>query len=369
MEDRAGSDGARAGRPRDVAGRVGDWAMRAESWRPPAGWRRVAVVDAHTEGEPLRVILGGFPELPGGAILAARAEAKALHDGLRRALMWEPRGHPDMYGCIVLPPVTEGADFGVLFTHNEGFSTMCGHGIIGVATVVTELGLVDSAGTGRSLRVDTPAGLVEARVRMEGGHARSVAFTNVPSFVAALDREVEVPGFGTMRYDVAYGGAFYAFVSAKDFGFSLTPEEHRRIIEAGRAVKAAVVAAGQPVHPEAADLGFLYGTIFVGPAHGEGHHSRNVCVFADGEVDRSPTGPGVSARLALHHARGELAEGEEIVVESILGTTFTGRVLGETKVGSQEAVIPEVGGSAHIIGRSELLLDPDDPLAEGFLLR
>lgn len=347
------------------------WAERAGAWIPPATWGRVRAVDAHTAGEPLRVILGGFPELSGGSILAARREARALHDGLRRALMWEPRGHADMYGCIVVPPVSVDADFGVLFTHNEGFSTMCGHGVIGVATVAVELGLVAGAGEDGDarIRIDTPAGPVEARARVEDGRVRSVAFANVPSFAVALDREVDVPGVGAVRYDVAYGGAFYAFVDARAFGLSLLPAEHRRIIELGRAVKAAVVGQGEPVHPEAPDLSFLYGTIFVGAPHVEGHHSRNVCVFADGEVDRSPTGTGVSARLALHHARHELGVGTEIVVESILGTTFRGRVLDTTSVGPHAAVIPEVEGSAYITGRSELLLDPGDPLLEGFLLR
>lgn len=345
------------------------WTDRARTWTPPPGWGRVSVVDAHTAGEPLRVILDGFPELARGSIPAARREARALHDGLRRALMWEPRGHADMYGAVVVPPTSPGADFGVLFTHNEGFSTMCGHGVIGVVTVALELGLVEAGGPEPLLRIDTPAGLVEARARMEAGRVRSVAFTNVPSFAAALDRVVDVPGIGAVRYDVAYGGAFYAFVEAEAFGLSLLPEEHRRIIELGRAVKAAVAAKGEPVHPEAAELGFLYGTVFVGSAHDEGHHSRNVCVFADGEVDRSPTGTGVSARLALHHAKGEVAVGEEIVVESILGTTFGGRILSTTDVGPYAAVVPEVEGSAYVTGRSELLLDPEDPLMEGFLLR
>lgn len=346
-----------------------DWAGRASRWSPPPNWRRIEVVDAHTAGEPLRVILGGFPDLPRGSILDARGEAKALHDGLRRALMWEPRGHADMYGCIVVPPVSPEADFGVLFTHNEGFSTMCGHGIIGVATVAVELGLVEAQGDEARIGIDTPAGRVEARARLQDGRVPSVAFTNVPSFAGVLDRKVDVSGVGSVRYDIAYGGAFYAFVNAADFGLELVPGEHRRLVEVGRAVKAAVVATGEPVHPEATDLGFLYGTIFVGPPHMEGHHSRNVCVFADGEVDRSPTGTGVSARLALHHARGELGDGEEIVVESILGTTFTGRALGTARVGPHDAVIPEVEGSARITGRGELLLDPDDPLVEGFLLR
>jgi trans-L-3-hydroxyproline dehydratase len=172
-----------------------------------------------------------------------------------------------------------------------------------------------------------------------------------------------------VRYDVAFGGAFYAFVDVRALGFDLVPAEVSRLIEAGRAIKAAVSAADPPHHPLDPDLGFLYGTIFVGPAHDPAHHSRNVCIFADGEVDRSPTGTGVSARLALHHARGDLAVGEDFVVESVLGTTFGGRVVGATRVGPHDAVIPRVSGSAHITGRSEWVLDPDDPLRDGFLLR
>ncbi len=346
------------------------WAELSATWSPPGDWTRVRVVDAHTAGEPLRVILSGFPRPAGATVSKQRVEARARHDALRRALMWEPRGHADMYGCLVGPPVTPGADFGVLFMHNEGFSTMCGHGIIGVVTVVLEMGLLQRpAGEEAHVGIDTPAGFVEARATLAGGRVRSVAFVNVPSFVAARDLVADVPGVGRVRYDVAFGGAFYAFVEAEDVGLRLVPDEYGRLISMGRAIKRAAVAAGEPTHPDDPDLGFLYGTIFVGPAHAAGGHSRNVCVFADGEVDRSPTGTGVSARLALHHARGELSEGEEIRVESILGTSFTGRVLRTTTVGPYAAVVPEVGGSASITGRGELLLAPDDPLREGFLLR
>jgi len=328
----------------------------------------VLTVDAHTAGEPLRVVLEGFPTLRGDTILARRRDARERWDALRRALMWEPRGHPDMYGCIVVPPVTEGADLGVLFTHNEGYSTMCGHGIIAVATVALELGLVDGGPEGR-VGIDTPAGFVEAWGEVSGGWVRRVSFVNVPSFVTALDREVDVPGVGAVRYDVAFGGAFYAFVDAAALGFRLAPEETEALIRAGRAIKASVVAAGQPEHPDDPDLSFLYGTIFVGPPHDPAHHSRNVCVFADGEVDRSPTGTGVSARLALHRARGELEPGEVIRVESILGTTFDGEVVEAARVGPHEAVIPRIAGSAHLTGRCEFFVDPEDPLREGFLLR
>lgn len=346
-----------------------NWPETVRGWTPPVGWRRVLAVDAHTGGEPLRVVLEGFPELSGDSILARRRDARERHDALRKALMWEPRGHPDMYGCLLTPPVTPGADVGVLFTHNEGYSTMCGHGVIAVTTVLLELGLLPSREGENRVGLDTPAGFVEAWGRVCRGRVEEVSFVNVPSWAAGLDRTVEVPGLGTVPYDLAFGGAYYAFVDAGPLGLGLVPGDVGRLIEAGRAIKAAVWAADPPRHPLDPDLGFLYGTIFVGPAHDPRHHSRNVCVFADGEVDRSPTGTGVSARLALHHARGELAEGDDIVVESILGTTFGGRVVGTTRVGPHDAIVPRVSGSAHVTGRSEWLLDPSDPLLEGFLLR
>ena len=344
------------------------WRSRLSAW-DPGSRRRIVAVDAHTEGEPLRVILVGVPQLEGDSILALRRYARERHDGLRRALMWEPRGHADMYGCIVVPPVTAEADFGVLFTHNEGFSTMCGHGIIGVTTVVLECGLLDECDRSTGIGIDTPAGFVRARAIIEDGRVRRVSFVNVPSFAAGLDRTVHVDGLGSVRYDLAFGGAYYAYVAAADFGLRLVGDEYHRIIDLGRRIKSAVQEQQPPRHPLEEDLGFLYGTIFVGDPHDVAAHSRNVCVFADGEVDRSPTGTGVSGRLAIHHARGEVALGEEIVVESILGTSFRGRVVETAEVGPHAAVVPEVSGRAFITGRNEILIDPDDPLAEGFLLR
>jgi trans-L-3-hydroxyproline dehydratase len=219
------------------------------------------------------------------------------------------------------------------------------------------------------IRIDTPAGQIEATAAMRDGKATAVRFRNVASFVVDLDNEVDVVGMGRVRYDLAFGGAFYVFVNADDVGLTLGQQGMTRIIEAGRAIKQAVVESRAIPHPLQPDLGFLYGVIFVGPAGDAGHHSRNVCVFADGEVDRSPTGTGVSGRLAIHHARGEIAIDERITVESILGSVFTGRVLGTTEVGSIPAVIPEVAGTAHITGRSELWLDPKDAIGAGFLLR
>lgn len=330
---------------------------------------RITTVDAHTAGEPFRVVTGGFPELRGDTILAKRRDARERFDHLRTALMWEPRGHADMYGCLVTPPVTPGADVGVLFLHNEGYSTMCGHGIIGLATVALEIGLLPPGAPETTIRIDTPAGLVTAHAVIEDGRVRRVRFENVPSFVVSLDDQVDVPGLGTVRYDLAFGGAFYAFVQAGDIGLDCAPDRFRALIDAGMRIKRAVMAARPIPHPFEADLSFLYGTIFVGPPAAPGSHSRNVCVFAEGEVDRSPTGTGVSARLAIHHARGDIRTGDRLTIESILGTTFSGRVLRTTTFGPHAAVIPEVEGSAFITGRHEFFIDPADPLRTGFMLR
>jgi trans-L-3-hydroxyproline dehydratase len=343
--------------------------MKKPEWNPPADWLRITTVDAHTAGEPFRVITSGFPDLRGDTILARRRYAKEHLDHLRTALMWEPRGHADMYGCIVTPAVSPGADLGILFIHNEGFSTMCGHGIIGITTVALETGMLAIAEPETTVRIDTPAGLVTAHARVNEGRVSSVYFHNVPSFVVALDEKVDVPGLGIVRYDLAFGGAFYAYVSAEDVGLTCSPEEFRPLIEKGMAIKRAVMASRAIAHPFEEDLGFLYGTIFTAPALVPDAQSRNVCIFADGEVDRSPTGTGVSGRLAIHHARGEIDVDEPIVIESIIGSRFRGTVISSTRFGPYEAIIPEVEGSAYITGRHEFFIDPSDPVRHGFILR
>jgi proline racemase len=219
------------------------------------------------------------------------------------------------------------------------------------------------------IKMDTPAGRVTAIVKRENGIVGEVSFHNVPSFVFALDRSVDVPGLGTIPYDLAFGGAFYAYVQAQDAGVGLAADDFKRLIEVGIRIKRAVMAKLPLEHPFEPDLGFLYGTIFVGKAQDSSHHSRNVCIFADGEVDRCPTGTGMSGRAAIHYARGELNVGEPFVVESILGTCFTGKIVERTQFGPYQAVIPKISGTAHICGRSELLIDPGDPLSEGFILR
>jgi len=339
-----------------------------KDWIPPKHWLKITSIDAHTEGEPFRVITGGYPELPGDSILARRRYAIENLDHLRTALMWEPRGHADMYGCIVTPPVTPEADYGVLFMHNEGYSTMCGHGIIGITTVALEAGLLPMVSPETQVKIDTPAGLISANARIGEERVQSVYFHNVPSFVLVLDETIDVPGLGKVRYDIAYGGAFYAFVQAQEVGVRCSPEDVRALIEKGMAIKRSIMAARPIPHPFEEDLSFLYGTIFIGPPQEPGAHSRNVCIFAEGEVDRSPTGTGVSARLAIHHARAEINLNEPITIESIIGSRFSGRVVQTTTFGPHPAIIPEVEGTAYITGRHEFLFDPHDPLRNGFML-
>jgi trans-L-3-hydroxyproline dehydratase len=330
---------------------------------------KLKTIESHAAGEPLRVITDGWPEVPGTTILEKRAFARAHHDGIRKALMWEPRGHADMYGALMTEPVTPDGDLGVLFLHNEGFSTMCGHGVIALTTVVLEMGFVRREGNPVTLRLDTPAGRVTARALLKDGRVQSVAFENVASFAQELDQRVEVPGIGPVRYDLAYGGAYYAYCDAAELNLGLGPDDQRAAIDAGMRVKHAITASRTIVHPAEKDLGYLYGTIISGPPHSDGANLRNVCIFADGQVDRSPTGTGVSGRVAIEHARGRLKAGQPLVVESILGTRFSGRVVREARVGGYSAVVPEVEGSAEVLGEAEFWMDLRDPAQGAFLLR
>jgi len=329
---------------------------------------RVTVVESHTGGEPFRVVTGGVPPIPGATMIAKRAYAETHLDGLRRQLMLEPRGHADMYGCFMTEPVSPGADFGVLFMHNAGFSTMCGHGIIAMTTVAIETGMVPAVEPVTEIGIDSPAGLIRASARVASGRVESVSFLNVPSFALALDQTVVVPGLGPIRYDLGFGGAFYAYVDATPLGLDLIPERVEALIRTGQAIKLAVAAARPVPHPFEPAMSFLYGTIFTGPARGPAGHSRHVCVFANGEVDRSPTGTGVAGRLAILAARGELGSGQQIRIESIVGSEFGGQIVEHTTFGPHEAVIPRVEGRAYLTGRAEYWLEPGDSLGQGFLL-
>jgi proline racemase len=349
-------------------------------WSPPSNWTRLCAVDLHTEGEPLRVLISGLEPIPGRSMLEKRRYAQAHLDGLRRLLILEPRGHADMYGAIVTEPTSPDSDLGVLFLHNQGWSTMCGHGLIALVTCLLETGLSPSTYPGLDpeylrakgeLRLDTPAGQVLARPTWapDGRRVTRVTFRNVASFAYALDETVEVPGLGRVRYDLAFGGAFYAYAEAAEVGLDLEAGAYRGLIEAGTAIKQAVMAAVEIRHPIEPDLGFLYGVILGGPAQNPAHQARNVCIFAQGEVDRSPTGTGVSGRAALEYVRGRLRPGQPFTVEGILGTTFTVTIVEEVDFHGFPAVVPEVSGRAWLTAWHQFLLAPDDPLCEGFLLR
>lgn len=339
------------------------------TWTPPSHWQVIHSIEAHTGGEPLRIITGGLPDILGNTILEKRRYFRDHLDHIRTGLMWEPRGHADMYGAVLTEAVTPDGDAGVFFLHNEGYSTMCGHAIIALTKVLLDTGMVIKNGDTPLLKLDTPAGRVVATGYREGGVVKKVSFKNVPSFVYCLDQMVIVPGIGEVRYDIAFGGAFYAYCSAPELGLGLDAASHDQLIDWGRRIKQAVMAQ-QPVnHPFEADLSFLYGTIFVGSAVNADHHSRNVCIFADGEVDRSPTGTGVSGRAALHVKKGELALGKKVSIESILGTTMEVEALEKTTFGAYEAVIPEVTGTASIIGQHQFYFDPADDLNKGFIFR
>jgi trans-L-3-hydroxyproline dehydratase len=336
-------------------------------WQPPAHWTRITAIDMHTGGEPLRVYSSGLPPIEGRTVLEKRRYFREHYDHLRTGTMWEPRGHADMYGAVITSSLD--ADFDVFFLHNEGYSTMCGHAIIALTKLVFETGLIRKEGDHQQITINVPAGKIRAQAVIEDGKVREVSFLNVPSFLYLRDQQVEISGLGHVRFDVAYGGAFYAFVDAPSIGLSLTPDHYHQLIDYGRRIKRAVTTNFSIEHPFEQELSFLYGTIFIGPALEPGHHSRNVCVFAEGEVDRSATGSGVSARAALHYAKGELGLNRKITIESIIGSTMTVQAVEATRFGPYDAVVPEVSGTAAIIGRNEFYFDPDDSLGRGFLLR
>ncbi|HZR39534.1 MAG TPA: proline racemase family protein [Ktedonobacteraceae bacterium] len=345
--------------------------LNRNQYSPPKEAPIITTIDAHAAGEPLRIVTSGVPPLVGTTMLEKRRYMHENFDYIRRALMWEPRGHHEMYGCILTPPVTPDATLGVLFMHNEGYSTMCGHGVIALVTTLVKTGTIAATELQTPVNLDTPAGLVRATAHLNAdGQVERVSFLNVPSFLYARDVALEVPAYGQVLVDIAFGGAFYAFLPAERVGLSITPQQLPSLVAVGSAIQKAANAALTIEHPVEADLGFIYGTILTGPPENPAHHSRNICVFADAEVDRSPTGTGVSARLALHHAKGEIADDQQIIIESILGaaSAFSGRVIGCTHVGAYDAIIPEVSGTAFITGHHEFIIEPEDELGRGFLL-
>ncbi|MCH2195355.1 proline racemase family protein [Kordia sp.] len=343
------------------------------TFTPPKEWLQIRTIDMHTGGEPLRVILDGFPELKGNNVLAYRNYCKENYDELRTALMFEPRGHADMYGCILVPPNDDEGDFGILFLHNEGYSTMCGHAIIAISTLAMEMNWIEVKEGDNVLKIDAPCGRITSFTNVQNGKVTGVRFHCVPSFAVGLDRKVTVEGLGEVTYDLAYGGAFYAYVdmAKNNFSFDLTANSYRELIAKGMDIKHAVMKNDQEIlHPFEEDLSFLYGTIFVdNTPQNSGNDSRNVCVFAEGEVDRCPTGSGVSGRMAIHYKRQEIDTESIMTIESITDSVFKGSVVSEIDYGPHQAVIPQVEGTANITGMQTFVIDPNDPIKNGFILR
>lgn len=325
-------------------------------------------IDAHTGGEPLRIITGGVPPLAGETILEKRRYFREELDHIRQVLMYEPRGHHGMYGCVMTEPVSPDAAFGVLFMHNEGYSTMCGHGIIAVVTAAIETGVLQVTDQSEPIVIDSPAGQIVAHAHVEGTEVQSVSFENVPSFVFAQDIPIEWEG-RIFPVDISFGGAFYAIVQAKDLGVQVEIEQLAAMQEWGKQIKEQVEAQLAVVHPLEPELKGIYGVIISDEPRVEGSDLRNVTIFADKQVDRSPCGTGTAARVAALYARDELAVRERFVHEGIVGSQFIGKVVGTTQVGSYQAVIPSIEGKAYITGLHQFVVDPDDPLKDGFLLR
>ena len=321
----------------------------------------LSTVEMHTGGEPTRIVVDGWPRLVGRTLLDKRREATERFDFLRRGLMLEPRGHDGMYGALLVEPDHPEADLAVLFMHNEGYSTMCGHATIALARWAVESGRMK----GSTVRLQCPCGLVVASVAPDG----RVRFESVPSFAYALDRIAPTDTWGPVAVDIAYGGAFYAFLAADSIGLDLRVSPMRAIVDAGEEIARAVAKAVPIEHPDEPDLAFLYGTILTDGGDGKDTPSRNVCIFAGRQVDRSPTGSGVSARMALQMARRLARLGDQRRFESCTGAVFTGTAAREASpVGPRRSVIVEVGGIAQFTGEALFRFDPNDPLRDGFTL-
>jgi proline racemase len=341
----------------------------------------VQTIDLHCAGEPLRLITSGFPPVPHAPILERRRWVLEHADRVRKVVVYEPRGHRDMYGAAMFPPYRDDADLAVLFMHNEGYSTMCGHGTIAIAAALVEEGLFPATEPETTIRLEVPAGLVVAKVattRSEAGgpEAGDVRFTNVPSYLAARDIEVRPDGLalagdaaarGSVRVDLGFGGAYYGIVDAANLGLSVVPAQTDALTRAGAAITDVLRRDHAPTHPTDADLGFVYGTIIVERASPT--QWRNVTIFAEAEVDRSPCGSGTSALLAQGASRGTLQVGDEISNASLTGETFRGRLEGRTRLGSEEAWVTSVAGRGYVTGYHTFVVDERDPLREGFLLR
>jgi proline racemase len=340
-----------------------------EMERIPDATTRIETIEMHTGGEPVRIVTAGYPEIQGKTLLDKRRFARESLDRFRRLIIFEPRGHYDMYGVLPVAPDHPEAHMAVLFIHNEGYSTMCGHATIALGRYAVDQGIVTAEGAFARLNLQCPCGLVRVKVAIDAGKPGAASFLSVPAFAFALNREVVVDGLGRLKVDIGYGGAFYAVLPAATFNLDVRRSAVRDLVDAADRVTKAAQKQIQLEHPDSPDLAFLYGTILTDGTSGARGPSANVCVFADREVDRSPTGSGVTARIALNVARNPAAAADTFVFESITRDTFEGRVASHEQCGRFAAVRVEVAGRAYYSGSAVFTVEPDDPLAGGFLLK
>ena len=334
--------------------------------------KMISVIDTHTAGEAARLVTAGVPKIPGKDIVEKKQYLIDNLDDLRKSVMFEPRGHQDMFGAFLLPPTKEEADFALIFMDTGGYLNMCGHNTIAAVTAAVETGMVDveEGATEKEVVVETPAGLIYATAKLKdnGAKVKEVSFRNVESFLYKRDVELDVEGIGHIKFDISFGGSFFCIISADQLGLEVKPENASKLKEAGLKIRDAVNANVEIQHPtlshiKTVDLVEIYDK----PSHPEATY-KNVVVFGDGNIDRSPCGTGTSAKLATLYAKGELKLGEPFVYESILGTLFKGRIVEERKLADFDAIIPEITGSGYILGFSNYVYDPDDALTYGFLL-
>lgn len=331
--------------------------------------RSIQAIDSHTMGEPTRIVTGGIPNIKGKTMAQKKEYLEGNLDYLRTAIMLEPRGHNDMFGSIITQPCSDEADFGIIFMDGGGYLNMCGHGTIGATTVAIETGMVDSVEPITNVVLEAPAGIIRAEATVKEGKVEEVSFVNVPAFLYKRDLEVELPGVGTVKFDISFGGSFFAIVHAKQLGITIEPKNTSKLTEVALELRDIINETVEIQHPTLAHIKTVdLVEIYDEPTHPEATY-KNVVIFGQGQVDRSPCGTGTCAKLATLHAKGELKQGEKFVYESILGTLFKGEIVGTDKVGDYDAIIPKISGAAYITGFNQLVIDEKDPVKHGFILK
>lgn len=331
--------------------------------------KSIHAVDSHTAGEATRVVVGGVPKIPGKNMPEKKQWLEDNLDYLRTAIMLEPRGHKDMFGSILTQPTVDEADYGIIFMDGGGYLNMCGHGTIGAMTVAVETGMVPVTEPVTKVVQEAPAGLIHGQVFVEDGKAKKVSFTNVPAFLYKKDQEVELPGYGKIRFDISFGGSFFAIVKAEQVGLEIVPENAAKLQDLGIQLRDIINKEIPVQHPELPHIHSVDLVEWWSNTETKGATLKNCVVFGQGQVDRSPCGTGTSAKMATLFAKGELKMGEKFFYESILGTIFEGEIVRKAKVGEYDAVIPQITGSAYITGFNHFVIDETDPVKYGFILK